>query len=290
MFDPNKTIDQHAVTVKRLKRGEFTDDEKVQLKKVGIDPTVYMSDKTKKLPVVLYLLEADPSHDPLMRLVDAVVTIRGGETCHAAIFCREQGIPAVAGAGKFDISIGDFLVVNAIQGRLYRFTSNLIPEGMKFDEVLVKVKAKIKPYLIPFKQGDTKCGYILAAEQVAQQLSPTMLARDAAGIALSRAEFKGEELAINVVAGYAYDFIMKLKEGTVKRSQFSKFQKEIVAELESHPWIIEQIRDFITNAGYYRFSEYIENGFYYFQNNLGFHLAPDQVNKARAYDFAQDKV
>lgn len=117
-----------------------------------------------------------------------------------------------------------------------------------------------------------------------------MLARDAAGIALSRAEFKGEELAINVVAGYAYDYIVKMKEGTVKRAQLTKFQKDIVQELENHPWIIDQIRDFITNAGYYRFSEYIENGFYYFQNNLGFHLAPDQVNKARAYDFAQDKV
>lgn len=59
------------------------------MKKVGIDPNIYITDTTKKLPIALYLLEADPSHDPLMRLVNAVVTIRGGETCHAAIFCRE---------------------------------------------------------------------------------------------------------------------------------------------------------------------------------------------------------
>lgn len=34
-----------------------------------------------------------------------------------------------------------------------------------------------------------------------------MLAPDSSGIALSRAEFKGEELGVNVVAGYAYDLI-----------------------------------------------------------------------------------
>lgn len=66
-----------------------------------------------------------------------------------------------------------------------------------------------------------------------------MLAKDAAGIALSRAEFKGEELGINVVAGYAYDFIIKMKEGTVDRSKLTNFQKQIVEELEKHPWIID---------------------------------------------------
>jgi phosphoenolpyruvate synthase/pyruvate phosphate dikinase len=89
VFDPNKTIDQHADTVKRLKRGEFTKEEIEQIKAAGFDPNIYITDKTQKISLLLYLLEADPSHDPLMRLVNAVVTIRGGETCHAAIFCRE---------------------------------------------------------------------------------------------------------------------------------------------------------------------------------------------------------
>ena len=102
-----------------------------------------------------------------MRLVDAVITIRGGETCHAAIFCREQGIPAVAGAGKFSINYGDFLVVNALQGRIYKFKPEMVPENLKFEDLLVLVKSKIKPYLIPYKPGDTKVGYILASESVA---------------------------------------------------------------------------------------------------------------------------
>jgi phosphoenolpyruvate synthase/pyruvate phosphate dikinase len=59
------------------------------LKVAGINPDDFILDKKNKLPISLFLLEADPSHDPLMRLVNAVITIRGGETCHAAIFCRE---------------------------------------------------------------------------------------------------------------------------------------------------------------------------------------------------------
>lgn len=77
--------------------------------------------------------------------------------------------------------------------------------------------------MIPWEKTDTKAGYILAAESVAQQLSPTMLAPDGSGIALARAEFKAEELGLNVVAGYAYDFILKMKEGLIKRADLNKF-------------------------------------------------------------------
>jgi hypothetical protein len=46
VFDPNRTIDQHADTVKRLKRGEFTKDEIALIKKAGFDPEVYITDKS----------------------------------------------------------------------------------------------------------------------------------------------------------------------------------------------------------------------------------------------------
>ena len=50
-----------------------------------------------------------------------------------------------------------------------------------------------------------------------------MLAKDGSGIALSRAEFKGEELGVNVVAGYAYDMIRKIERGELKESALSDF-------------------------------------------------------------------
>jgi len=42
----------------------------------------------------------DPDWEPIMKKASAVVTNRGGRTCHAAIVARELGIPAVVGAGS----------------------------------------------------------------------------------------------------------------------------------------------------------------------------------------------
>ena len=41
----------------------------------------------------------DPDWEPVMKLAAAIVTNRGGRTCHAAIIARELGIPAVVGTG-----------------------------------------------------------------------------------------------------------------------------------------------------------------------------------------------
>ena len=41
----------------------------------------------------------DPNWEPVMKVAAAIVTNRGGRTCHAAIIARELGIPAVVGCG-----------------------------------------------------------------------------------------------------------------------------------------------------------------------------------------------
>ena len=41
----------------------------------------------------------DPDWEPVMKRAAAIVTNRGGRTCHAAIVARELGIPAVVGCG-----------------------------------------------------------------------------------------------------------------------------------------------------------------------------------------------
>src|SRR5256714_5090451 len=41
----------------------------------------------------------DPNWEPVMKIAAAIVTNRGGRTCHAAIIARELGIPAVVGCG-----------------------------------------------------------------------------------------------------------------------------------------------------------------------------------------------
>ncbi|HSN52468.1 MAG TPA: phosphoenolpyruvate synthase [Woeseiaceae bacterium] len=49
----------------------------------------------------------DPDWEPVMKRAAAIVTNRGGRTCHAAIIARELGIPAVVGCGDATESIKD---------------------------------------------------------------------------------------------------------------------------------------------------------------------------------------
>ena len=49
----------------------------------------------------------DPDWEPVMKRTAAIVTNRGGRTCHAAIIARELGIPAVVGTGDATRTIGE---------------------------------------------------------------------------------------------------------------------------------------------------------------------------------------
>jgi pyruvate,water dikinase len=49
----------------------------------------------------------DPDWEPVMKRASAIVTNRGGRTCHAAIIARELGIPAVVGCGDATTRIKD---------------------------------------------------------------------------------------------------------------------------------------------------------------------------------------
>ncbi len=49
----------------------------------------------------------DPDWEPVMKRASAIVTNRGGRTCHAAIIARELGIPAVVGCGDATDKISD---------------------------------------------------------------------------------------------------------------------------------------------------------------------------------------
>jgi pyruvate,water dikinase len=39
----------------------------------------------------------DPDWEPIMKKASAIITNRGGRTCHAAIVAREMGLPAIVG-------------------------------------------------------------------------------------------------------------------------------------------------------------------------------------------------
>jgi len=60
----------------------------------------------------------DPDWEPIMKIASAIVTNRGGRTCHAAIIARELGIPAIVGTQNATLSIHDdeLVTVSCAQG------------------------------------------------------------------------------------------------------------------------------------------------------------------------------
>ncbi|MFN3630693.1 MAG: phosphoenolpyruvate synthase, partial [Casimicrobiaceae bacterium] len=60
----------------------------------------------------------DPDWEPVMKRASAIVTNRGGRTCHAAIIARELGIPAVVGCGDATEALnpGDVVTVSCAEG------------------------------------------------------------------------------------------------------------------------------------------------------------------------------
>ena len=60
----------------------------------------------------------DPDWEPVMKRASAIVTNRGGRTCHAAIIARELGIPAVVGCGNATdlLSDGQEVTVSCAEG------------------------------------------------------------------------------------------------------------------------------------------------------------------------------
>ena len=60
----------------------------------------------------------DPDWEPIMKRASAIVTNRGGRTCHAAIIARELGVPAVVGCGDVTerIKTGQQVTVSCAEG------------------------------------------------------------------------------------------------------------------------------------------------------------------------------
>jgi pyruvate,water dikinase len=72
--------------------------------KIGTGPVRVVHDLSEMDQVqpgdVLVTDMTDPNWEPVMKRASAIVTNRGGRTCHAAIIARELGIPAVVGCGN----------------------------------------------------------------------------------------------------------------------------------------------------------------------------------------------
>jgi len=88
----------------------------------------------------------DPDWEPVMKRAAAIVTNRGGRTCHAAIIARELGVPAVVGCGDATTKLqdGQSVTVSCAEGD----TGLVYDDKLPFD--VVETKLDSLPEL-PFK-------------------------------------------------------------------------------------------------------------------------------------------
>jgi pyruvate,water dikinase len=85
----------------------------------------------------------DPDWEPVMKRAAAIVTNRGGRTCHAAIIARELGIPAVVGCGDAtaEIQDGDAVTVSCAEG-----DTGVVYEGrLDFEQQQIELDALPEP-------------------------------------------------------------------------------------------------------------------------------------------------
>lgn len=83
--------------------------------KIGAGPVRVITDPSQMERVqpgdVLVADMTDPNWEPVMKRAAAIVTNRGGRTCHAAIIARELGVPAVVGCGDATETLKDGTLV-----------------------------------------------------------------------------------------------------------------------------------------------------------------------------------
>jgi pyruvate,water dikinase len=100
--------------------------------KIGAGPVRVVGDISDMDKVqagdVLVTDMTDPNWEPVMKRASAIVTNRGGRTCHAAIIARELGIPAVVGCGDATdrLKDGHQVTVSCAEGDEGRIYDGLI--------------------------------------------------------------------------------------------------------------------------------------------------------------------
>jgi Phosphoenolpyruvate synthase/pyruvate phosphate dikinase len=133
----------------------------------------------------------DPDWEPVMKRASAIVTNRGGRTCHAAIVARELGIPAVVGTNDATAVLkdGDEVTVSCAEG-----DTGMVYEGLLEFEVREESQEKLHepPVKIMMNVANPERAFTFA--QIPNH-----------GVGLARIEFViNNQIAIHPLAAMAY--------------------------------------------------------------------------------------
>ena len=188
----------------------------------------------------------DPNWEPVMKLAAAIVTNRGGRTCHAAIIARELGIPAVVGCGDATgkLKDGQSVTVSCAEGD----TGNVF-EGLLPFEVSTRERGEMPriPVKIAMNVGNPELAFEFA------QLPN-------AGVGLARLEFIiNNEIGIHPRACLEYEQLPKNLQAKVAektrgypdpRTFFREKLVQGVATIAAAFWpkpVIVRLSDFKSN-------------------------------------------
>ena len=188
----------------------------------------------------------DPNWEPVMKLAAAIVTNRGGRTCHAAIIARELGIPAVVGCGDATTALrgSQAVTVSCAEGD----TGNVYEGSVPFEVTTTRHGAMPElPVKIAMNVGNPQLAFKFA------QLPN-------AGVGLARIEFIiNNEIAVHPRACLEYPNLpadLRGKVGAAARgypdptSFFREKLVEGVATIAAAFWpkpVIVRLSDFKSN-------------------------------------------
>ncbi len=163
---------------------------------------------------VLVTEMTDPNWESVMKRASAIITDRGGRTCHAAIIAREMGVPAVVGCGDATkiLKNGDSVTVSCAEGSEGKIYKGLIE--IEVTEVKIRALPNI-PLKIMMNLGNPQLAF--DASQIPND-----------GVGLARLEFIiNNNIGIHPRAILDYPNIpLDLKETIDKKSLGYKTPKE----------------------------------------------------------------
>ncbi len=167
----------------------------------------------------------DPDWEPIMKIASAIVTNRGGRTCHAAIISRELGIPCVIGTGDGTelIASGSDVTVSCVEGE----TGNIYEGLLKFDVERLDLTS------IP----QTKTKIMMNVGIPEKAFSEGQIPND--GVGLAREEFIiNSHIGIHPLALYNFD---ELKGKADSDPKIATIVNEIEARTTAYPGDKKQI-------------------------------------------------
>ncbi|MCA3015945.1 MAG: phosphoenolpyruvate synthase [Myxococcaceae bacterium] len=218
--------------------------QKVGVGPVRVVPSVKDIERVRPGDVLVTDM-TDPNWEPVMKRASAIVTNRGGRTCHAAIIARELGIPAIVGCGEATARLPDgaTVTVSCAEGDTGRVYAGRVP---------FEVEQAARGALPPLA---TKLMMNVGSPELAFEFAAT----PNAGVGLARVEFVVNGIGVHPKAALHVDALEPALAAQVRersrgyespRAFFREKLAEGVATIAAAFWpkpVIVRLSDFKSN-------------------------------------------